>query len=146
MKFSTQEEYGLRCLLRIAKERSGDGLTIPEISNLEGLTQANAAKLLRILRMGGFIDSSRGANGGYKLNMAPEDIIIGNVLEVLGGKLFESTFCSDYTGVTSICANSIDCSIRSLWHLVQDAVDNVLQKTTLKDLMGKETALDMLLR
>lgn len=145
MKFSTQEEYGLRCLLRIAKEGSGEGLTIPEISKLEGLTQANVAKFLRILRMRGFIDSSRGASGGYKLNMAPEDIIIGDVLEALGGKLFESSFCSDYSGQTSICTNSIDCSIRSLWNMVQESVDNVLQKTTLKDLMGQKSALEMLL-
>ncbi len=145
MKFSTQEEYGLRCLLRIAKEGSGEGLTIPEISKLEGLTQANVAKFLRILRMRGFIDSSRGASGGYKLNMAPEDIVIGQVLEALGGKLFESSFCSDYSGQTSICTNSIDCSIRSLWNMVQESVDNVLQKTTLKDLMGQKSALEMLL-
>jgi Rrf2 family protein len=145
MKFSTQEEYGLRCLLRIAKEGSGEGLTIPEISKLEGLTQANVAKFLRILRMRGFIDSSRGASGGYKLNMAPEDIIIGQVLEALGGKLFESSFCSDYSGQTSICTNSIDCSIKSLWNMVQESVDNVLQKTTLKDLMGQKSALEMLL-
>ena len=145
MKFSTQEEYGLRCLLRIAKEGSGEGLTIPEISKLEGLTQANVAKFLRILRMRGFIDSSRGASGGYKLNMAPEDIIIGDVLEALGGKLFESSFCSDYSGKTSICTNSIDCSIRSLWNMVQESVDNVLLKTTLKDLMGQKSALEMML-
>jgi Rrf2 family protein len=145
MKFSTQEEYGLRCLLRIAKEGSGEGLTIPEISKLEGLTQANVAKFLRILRMRGFIDSSRGASGGYKLNMAPEDIVIGQVLEALGGKLFETSFCSDYSGQTSICTNSIDCSIRSLWNMVQESVDNVLQKTTLKDLMGQKSALEMLL-
>lgn len=145
MKFSTQEEYGLRCLLRIAKEGSGEGLTIPEISKLEGLTQANVAKFLRILRMRGFIDSSRGASGGYKLNMAPEDIVIGQVLEALGGKLFESSFCSDYSGQTSICTNSIDCSIKSLWNMVQESVDNVLQKTTLKDLMGQKSALEMLL-
>jgi Rrf2 family protein len=145
MKFSTQEEYGLRCLLRIAKEGSGEGLTIPEISKLEGLTQANVAKFLRILRMRGFIDSSRGASGGYKLNMAPEDIVIGQVLEALGGKLFETSFCSDYSGQTIICTNSIDCSIRSLWNMVQESVDNVLQKTTLKDLMGQKSALEMLL-
>jgi len=50
MKFSAQEEYGLRCLLRIAGSKSPNGLTIPEISTVEGLTQANTAKILRILR------------------------------------------------------------------------------------------------
>lgn len=145
MKFSAQEEYGLRCLLRIARTNSGDGLTIPEISQLEGLTQANVGKLLRILRMGGYVDSSRGAAGGYKLTMEPEKIIVGDVLSVLGGRLFESSFCNDHTGTVDICAHTIDCSIRSLWRVVQDAVDNVLQKTTLRDLMSKEAEIVFLM-
>ncbi|MCE1188792.1 MAG: Rrf2 family transcriptional regulator [Ignavibacteria bacterium] len=136
MKFSAQEEYGLRCLLRIAKDTSGEGLTIPQISQAEGLTQANVAKLLRILRMGGYIDSSRGAYGGYKLTKPAEDIIIGDVLAQLGGKLFETSFCSDFTGKVTICTHTIDCSIKSLWNSVQHAVDGVLQKTTLKDLIA----------
>jgi Rrf2 family protein len=138
MKFSSQEEYGLRCLLRIGKSKSHNGLTIPEISDLEGLSQANVGKLLRTLRLGGFIDATRGQSGGYKLAKPAEEIIIGEVLAVLGGRLFEEDFCSSHTGIESICTNSIDCSIRSLWRTIQTLVDSVILKTTLKDLLGKE--------
>jgi Rrf2 family protein len=138
MKFSSQEEYGLRCLLRIGKSVSPNGLTIPEISELEGLSNANVGKLLRTLRLGGFIEATRGQNGGYKLAKPAEEIIIGKVLAVLGGKLFEEDFCSSHTGIENICTNSIDCSIRSLWRTVQSSVDNVVLKITLKDLLGKE--------
>jgi len=79
MKFSTQEEYGLRCLLRICKAEP-KGLTITEISGMEGLSTAHVGKLLRILRMGEFIDSERGQNGGYKLSRPAEKIIIGEFL------------------------------------------------------------------
>jgi Rrf2 family protein len=146
MKFSAQEEYGLRCLLRIAYSKSPNGLTIPEISNLEGITQSNAAKLLRILRLGGFIDSARGQSGGYKLTRSPEKIIVSDVLEVLGGKLFQSSFCDIHSGAEMICTNSIDCSIRSLWKAVQVSVDGILKKTTIKDLIGNEEAVNMLVR
>lgn len=139
MKFSAQEEYGLRCLLRIAHSSSLNGLTIPEISNAEKISQSNAAKILRILRMGGFIDSSRGQAGGYKLTRPPEQIIISDVLAELGGRLFESTFCNEHSGIEIICTNSIDCSIRSLWQAVQKVVDGVLKKTTLKDLLVTES-------
>jgi Rrf2 family protein len=138
MKFSAQEEYGLRCLLRIAGNKSPNGLTIPEISTVEGLTQANTAKILRILRLNGFIESARGQSGGYKLSQPPDKIIVGDVLEALGGKLFEISFCTDYKGTETVCTNSIDCSIRSLWRAVQISVDSVLKKTTLKDLLGNE--------
>src|ERR1035437_10169116 len=138
MKFSSQEEYGIRCLLRIAKAITPNGLTIPEISQLEGLTPSNVGKILRILRIGGFIESARGQTGGYKLARVPEDIIIGNVMSALGGKLYEDGFCSIHAGVEGICNNSIDCSIRSLWSTIQNLLDGVLSKISLKDLIGKD--------
>jgi Rrf2 family protein len=138
MKFSSQEEYGLRCLIRIGKSNSANGLTIPEISQLEGLTEAHVGKILRILRLGGFVESSRGQTGGYKLARPANKIIIGEVLSVLGGKLFESGFCETHSGTETICTHTIDCSIRSLWSIIQNLLDGVLSKTTLQNLMGTE--------
>lgn len=142
MKFSAQEEYGLRCLLRIGKSKNG--LTIPEISQLEGLSTANVGKLLRILRLGGFIESARGQNGGYKLVKQPNEIIIGDVLTVLGGKFYENDFCNDHSGAAPICANSIDCSVRSLLKTMQNMFDQVLSKITLRDMLGNEEEVKLL--
>ena len=144
MKFSTQEEYGLRCLLRIGKAKAPHGLTIPEISQLEGLSSAHVAKLLRVLRLGGFIESARGHTGGYKLSRPPEEIIVGEALAVLGGRLFEAGFCDLHAGMEKICTNSIDCSIRSLWGTIQSMLDGVLEKLTLRDLLGSEEAVTAL--
>jgi Rrf2 family iron-sulfur cluster assembly transcriptional regulator len=141
MKFSSQEEYGLRCLLRIARDGAEKGLTIPEISQSEGISIPNTAKLLRILRLGGFLDSSRGQSGGYSLSKPADEITVGEVLNVLGGKLYDKEFCSSYSGTVNICTNSIDCSIRSIWQTVQLAVDEVLNKITLKDLLASENTL-----
>lgn len=138
MKFSTQEEYGLRCLIRISQSKSANGLTIPEISDMEKLSQANVGKLLRTLRLGGFIDATRGQNGGYKLARPADEITVGEVLAVLGGRLFESTFCKDHSGINHICTHTIDCSVRSLWKKVQDVVDSVLERITIKDLLASE--------
>ena len=139
MKFSAQEEYGLRCLLRIAKFYAvSKSLTIPEISRGEGISEHNAGKILRALRLGGFLESSRGQIGGYTLSRPPEQISIGDVLAALGGKLFDDKFCQTHAGITDICSNSIDCSVRSLWRLIQESVDAVVDKMTLKDLMGPE--------
>ncbi len=138
MKFSSQEEYGLRCLIRIGKSNSPNGLTIPEISQLEGLSEAHVGKILRILRLGGFVESSRGQTGGYKLSRPADEIIIGEVLNVLGGKLFESGFCENHSGIETICTHTIDCSVRSLWSIIQKLLDGVLSKTTLQNLLGSE--------
>ncbi len=138
MKFSSQEEYGLRCLLRIAKDSNGKGLTIPEISQTEGMTAANVAKILRALRLGGFLDSSRGQIGGYTLSRPANEILLIDVINVLGGRLYDGEFCQSHKGVVDICTNSIDCSIRSLWQTIQSAVDGALNGITLKDLITTE--------
>jgi Rrf2 family protein len=139
MKFSAQEEYGLRCLLRIAKFYAVEkALTIPEISRAEGITEHNAGKILRVLRLGGFLESSRGQIGGYTLSRAPEEISVGDVLKTLGGKLFDDSFCKTHSGITDVCSNSIDCSVRSIWRMIQESVDSVVDKMTLKDLLGSQ--------
>ncbi len=138
MKLSAQEEYGLRCLLRIGARGDGGSLTIPEISRAEGISPEYVAKLMRILRQGGLVTSVRGASGGYTLARPAEQVTAGEALTVLGGRLFESDFCDRHAGAESLCTHSIDCSIRSLWQALQSAVDHVLTKTTLKDLLRSE--------
>lgn len=141
MKFSTQEEYGLRILLRIARDANGKGLTIPEISRAEGMTVHNTAKLLRILRMGGFLASSRGQIGGYTLSRPADEIHLKNVLDALGGRLFDTAFCDHHKGIVDICTNTIDCSLRSLWQTLQLAVDGVLGNITIKDMLSSHDEL-----
>lgn len=142
MKLSTQEEYGLRCLLRLGRDPASS-LTIPEISQAEGLSVSNVAKLLRVLRQGGFVASERGQHGGYSLARPPAQIVVGEVLAALGGRLYDPGFCEQFSGLDAVCHHSsIDCSVRSLWMRVQQAVDQVLGATTLEDLLrsGHEMA------
>ena len=138
MKLTAHEEYGFRCLVQIGRHGPGGSLTIPEISAAEGISAAYAAKLLRMLRRAGFIKSVRGKVGGYSLARPADQIVVGNVLELLGGRLFEADFCESHTGQGKICAHSSDCSIRTLWRTVQLALDQVLGKTTLQDLLRTE--------
>ena len=143
MKLSAQEEYGLRCLLHIGRQPQGGSLTIPEISRADGISEPYAGKLLRILRRNGFVTSVRGQTGGYALARPPEQIIVGQALAALGGRLFESDFCERHAGNVKLCTHSIDCSIRSLWKSVQLVVDQVLSKATLMDLLGNEQEMTM---
>ncbi len=136
MKLTSQEEYGLRCLLRLARE--GESLTIPKISQKEGISNFYVAKLMRILRRGGLVKSARGQAGGYELSRPPDEIVVGEALAILGGRLYDPAFCMEHAGSESSCTNSVDCSVRSLWRAVQQVIDQVLSKTTLKDLLFNE--------
>ena len=138
MKLSAQEEYGLRCLLHMGRQGAEGSLTISEISRAEGISSHYVAKLMRILRRGGLVKSARGQAGGYTLSRPLDQINVVEALAALGERLFESDFCERHTGSVNVCTHSVDCSIRSLWQAVQLALDQVLSKITLKDLLGNE--------
>jgi Rrf2 family protein len=146
MKLSAQEEYGLRCLLRVANAGEGESLTIPEIGRAEALSIAYVAKLMRILRQRKLVKSVRGQTGGYTLARSPEDISVGEVVAALGGRLFGPGFCDQFSGLKRMCTHSVDCSIRSLWRAVQSAVDSVLAGITLKDLLQTESDMNVRLQ
>ena len=138
MKITAQEEYGLRILLRIAACKDADGMSIPQLSEAEGLSSHYVAKLTRILRMEGFINSTPGYKGGYVLAKPANKIVINKLLKALGGSLFDTEFCGLHTGTLKLCNNSVDCSSRSLWQMVQFTVDQLLDKVTLHDLVNSE--------
>lgn len=139
MKISAHEEYGLRCLLEIGKRGPDQSLTIPEIGAAEQLSIPYVAKLLRILRRAGFVKSARGKAGGYTLSRAASQIAISDVMAALGGEsVFSPDFCKRHPGQGSFCVHSIDCSLRSLWSTVHSAVNGVLSKITLQDLLRNE--------
>jgi Rrf2 family protein len=138
MKLSSQEEYGLRCLLRVGREGTDGSISISQLSRSEGVSEPNVAKMMRVLREGGFVRSTRGQSGGYALSRPAEEINVGHVLATLGGRLYEPSFCDSHSGMERLCTNMPDCSIRSVWRMLQRAVDQVLGGITLKDLLVSE--------
>lgn len=138
MKLSTQEEYGLRCLLQLGRHGEGRSLTIAELSRMEGISAPNVAKLMRILRRTGFVTSTRGQAGGYVLARAADQIAVGDVLAALGGRFFDQSFCDRHAGIEQLCAHMGDCSIRPVLRQLQQVVDQVLGRLTLKSLLHNE--------
>ena len=138
MKITAQEEYGLRILIRIASCQDKDGMSIPQLSEAEGISCHYIAKLTRILRIAGFINSTPGYKGGYILALPAESIVINKVLKALGGSLFDNGYCGEHSGALTLCTHSVDCSSRSLWQMVQFLLDQFLDKVTVYDLVNPE--------
>jgi Rrf2 family protein len=146
MKITAQEEYGIRILIRVARCQDSTGMSIPQLSEAEGLGQHYVAKLTRILRLAGFINSTPGYKGGYVLARSTSEIVIKDVLNALGGPMFDTKFCSTHSGTLKLCTNSVDCSARSLWHMIQFTVNQLLDKVTLYDLVSPEKESEQLLK
>jgi len=163
MKLTSQEEYGLRCILTLARrvdagssalalpspgstdasgtnnaEPNAKALTVSEIAEIEGLSVQYAGKLTRILAKAGLLESVRGCKGGYRLARPAQKISISEIVVALGGKIYESGTCERFKGDRQFCVHSNDCSIRSLWSGLQMMIDMVLDRTTLHDLIGSE--------
>jgi Rrf2 family iron-sulfur cluster assembly transcriptional regulator len=138
MKITAQEEYGLRLLIRIAACKEQDGMSIPQLSEAEGLSPHYVAKLTRVLRLAGYINSTPGYKGGYVLAKPSNQIVINGVLKALGGALFDDGFCGSHAGTVKLCTHSVDCASRSLWQMMQLIVDQFLNQVTLYDLVNKE--------
>jgi len=113
-------------------------MSIPQLSEAEGIGPHYVAKLTRILRLEGLINSTPGYKGGYILAKPAKGIIINDVLKSLGGALYDKTFCGQHTGALKLCINSVDCSSRSLWKMIQFTVDQLLDGITLADLVKSE--------
>ena len=116
MKFSTQEEFGLRCLMELGRAGEGASLTIAQISRSEGISMPNVAKILRLLRRAGFVRSTRGQTGGYSLSGSPAGIVVGHVLGALGARLFDPSFCKRHGGSeeTFSCSGCGSCDAAKL--------------------------------
>jgi Rrf2 family protein len=149
MKISAQEEYGLRCLLQIARADERQSLTIPEIAAAEGLSPPYVAKLLSVLRHAGLIESVRGRAGGYRLAKSPNNIALGTVLLVLDKPLFdEPSYCQRHAGseTDGNCVHHNGCTLRALWLTLEVWMRRTLDQITLADLIQSEGQVTELLR
>ena len=142
MKISAQEEYGLRCLLQLARAATmGDSLTLSQLARLEGISTANAGKLMWILSKAGLVQSTRGTKGGYSLARPASEIHLNQVIRVLEGEPAES-HCKSYAGVLDACVHTGDCGIRPVIVGLHEIVENALSQITLAHLVGSESSVD----
>lgn len=146
MRFTAQEEYGLRCLLQMARHEERGAMTIPQIARAEGLTVAYVGKLMRILREGRLVESTRGQNGGYTLSRPADQIDLHEILTVLGGEIFPKNHCEKHTGNEPTCVHVSDCAIRSAWAGLDVLLGRILRTIHLKDLVRSEDSMDFWLR
>ncbi len=141
MKISAQEEYGLRCLLQLAALEIGESLTLPQIAEREGISVANAGKLMWLLNKANFVTSTRGTKGGYVLARAADEIRLSEVIKVLDADEIDN-HCEGYKGILEKCVHKGDCGIRPVIVGLHEIVQEALSQITLAQLVGDEAKVD----
>ena len=135
MKITALEEYGLRCLVHVARQPEDEPISAQQIAERERLSLPYTQKILRILAQGDLILARRGVHGGYILARPVERISVGDALRVLGGMIDIEEICDRYTGELESCSHACSCSIRPLWNHIAEFVARTLDNISIQVLL-----------
>lgn len=127
--------------MQLAQLPEGESLTLSQIAKREGISAANAGKLLWILNKAGLVHSTRGTKGGYQLARHASEIRLSEVIKVLDADEVNG-HCKSYTGVLDVCVHTSDCGIRPVILGLHEIVQNALSEVTLAQLVGTEAKVD----
>ena len=135
MRFSTRTRYGLRFLLRLARQPAGALTHLGQVAKAESISQGYLEQIVRALRPLGILRSARGAGGGYALAMPPGEINLESVFQHLEGEISPVRCLS---GRGAPCARQAQCSSRGFWGELDAHVRDFLRRRTLQDVLDAE--------
>ncbi|WP_334129070.1 SUF system Fe-S cluster assembly regulator [Sneathiella sp.] len=130
IKLSKMTDYGVVIMSVMARlpERI---MTAPDVSLYTGLPVPTAAKILRRLAKSPFLQSQRGAHGGYRLTKAPKEISIADIIRAMEGPVAVAS-CVD--SELSDCTVESHCPMRGGWEKINRALNAALEEVTLADM------------
>lgn len=125
MKISTKGRYGLTIMMELGAKYGEGPISLKSIAEKNGLSEHYLEQLIAPLRNAGMVKSVRGAYGGYVLSKEPEAMTAGDVIRVLEGPISPVDFTEED-----------DPAKRDLWLRIRDSIAEVLDSTSLADLIN----------
>lgn len=128
----------MRALMELGLETQ-KGLSLRDISKRQQISLDYLEQIVPALKNAGLVTAKRGAQGGYLLAKNPEDITVFDALRALEGP-FEPMICltADSGEENSACGASGSCAVQEVWRELRDAVEGVLKKLTLAELLRRQ--------
>lgn len=131
MKLSTKGRYAIRAMLDLALQ-SGDSPTmVKDISERQGISTLYLEQLFARLNNAGLVRSIRGPKGGFILTKSPSQTKISDILQIMEG----SSAPVECVDNATFCSRADSCATRNVWIELKKAMDEVLESTTLQDLV-----------
>ena len=125
MTTSVKGEYALQAIFDLANQRQGEPVRIADIARRQKIPQKFLELILASLKQGGFVESRRGAEGGYLLARAPETLTVGEVIRHVDGA----------AQARGRSRRKTENPFTDMWNQVDQAVSGVVDKTTFSDLL-----------
>ena len=133
MKLSTRTRYGLRAILELAENTAAGPLQLKVIARRQDISVKYLEQLMAVLKAAGLVRSIRGSRGGYTLAKPPDQITLSDIVHCLEGPVTTAECVQDM----DYCRRTPDCAARLIWADVHRAIEDVLQLTTLQDLIER---------
>lgn len=130
MKISTKGRYALRLMVDLAVEGQGGPVALRDVARRQDISEKYLEQLVAPLTRAGLLKSVRGAAGGYLLTRAPGEYTAGEILRTQEGSLAPVECVDD----AHPCHRRERCPTAPLWRRIAQAVDQVVDTTTLQDL------------
>jgi Rrf2 family protein len=140
LRITKAEEQAVRLVMRLASE--GQQMTLGELAQSEHLPEPTVAKLLGQLRRGDVVEAIRGRHGGYVLAASPMNISTASVLRALGSEPAPEYPCVADREQAADCPRVEDCGLRAVWRHLQERVAELLENTSIADLLRVEKSVD----
>ena len=144
MRYTTRTEYGLICMIYMAKNHEASWMTIKEIAAKENYPVAYIEKILQALRHAGLVVSHQGNQGGYVLARKPSEITLKQVIEALEGTTFE-VFCAPEVREDIVCNHICMCGAKPIWRKTKDLLDHFYDSITLEQLAKSQAEVQTML-
>jgi Rrf2 family protein len=125
MNVSVKGEYALQAIFDLASQGGREPVKIAEIARRQQIPQKFLELILASLKQGGFVESRRGAEGGYLLARRAEAITVGDVLRFVEGRKEER----------ARQRREGDAPLADLWERVDHAIDDILDSATFAQLV-----------
>ncbi|MCL1964146.1 MAG: Rrf2 family transcriptional regulator [Firmicutes bacterium] len=138
MKLSTRCRYGIHAMFDLAQNVGNGPQTIRAIAERQLIPEQYLEQIIGVLRREGFVDSVRGAQGGYMLSRPTSEITIGELLRLLEGPVL----MADCIGDADACVRSGQCPSRLVWERLTDCINKVIDSVTLTDMLTDQRMLD----
>ena len=132
MKISTKGRYALRLMIDLAVSANGMPISLKEIAERQGISDKYLEQIIATLNKAGYVKSVRGQQGGYSLTREPKEYTVGMILRLTEGSL-APVACAEAENAD--CARLGGCATSILWKKINDAVSDVVDHVTLKDLV-----------
>lgn len=137
MKISTKGRYALRIMVDLAQQHSNEFIPLRDVSERQDISEKYAEMIVGLLIKTGFLFSSRGKGGGYKLARPPETITVASILKAVEGSL-APVACLDIPD--NVCPRADQCVTLPMWRELERRIDEYLESVTIADLAGESAA------